>query len=184
MHAPGASRPLCSKLSQAWGSRPLAKGGSRNTSSKAAGCSAVCRSQSQAGRQWICAFSAPSNRAFSASAAQAALLRSTMITRAAPLESASKPRAPLPANKSRQVAPGTSARSQLNRVSRMRSGVGRRPSPSGNRSSRLRNRPPIMRTVFLRRRFCFIADTENDLSGRRVSTAVGGFVRRGGVVIA
>ena len=70
---------------------------------------------------------------------------STMSTRAAPREAASKPRAPLPANRSMQRQPLRSCPSQLNRVSRTRSGVGRRPGASGTGSRRRFHWPPMMR---------------------------------------
>ena len=46
---------------------------------------------------------------------------------AAPRDAASKPSAPVPANRSRQRRPSRSWPSQLNSVSRTRSGVGRKP---------------------------------------------------------
>src|SRR5215831_13600519 len=70
-----------------------------------------------------------------------------MTTDAAPRDSASKPSAPLPANRSRQALPLKSWPSQLNTVSRTRSGVGLRSSASGNSTRRLRHSPPMMRTV-------------------------------------
>jgi hypothetical protein len=50
-----------------------------------------------------------------------------MTTSRAPREAASKPSAPVPAKASRQRDPSITGASQLNRVSRTRSGVGRRP---------------------------------------------------------
>ncbi len=67
----------------------------------------------------------------------------------APWLRATRPRAPArrsPANKSRQRAPAMSCCSQLNRVSRTRSGVGRRPGMSGKLTRRPRQPPPMMRT--------------------------------------
>ena len=72
--------------------------------------------------------------------------RSTRTARAAPRDSASSPSAPLPANRSRQLAPSIQGCSQLKSVSRTRSGVGRRPSLSATRSRRLRQLPPMMRS--------------------------------------
>jgi hypothetical protein len=67
-------------------------------------------------------------------------------TQPAPRESASMPSAPVPANKSRQRAPSMIGASQLNSVSRTRSGVGRRPGASGTSSRDRRRLPPMMRT--------------------------------------
>src|SRR3569832_1220582 len=89
---------------------------------------------------------APSTVRFFSSAAVVLRSRSIMTTRPAPREAASKPSAPLPANKSRQIHPGRSWPSQLNNVSRTRSGVGRKPAPSGKSSRRRRYCPQMMRT--------------------------------------
>src|SRR6185312_4690007 len=62
--------------------------------------------------------------------------RSTKVTCAAPRDSASSPSAPLPAKRSRQRAPGTRGASQLKRVSRTRSGVGRISCEGGKRRRR------------------------------------------------
>src|SRR3984885_259772 len=70
---------------------------------------------------------------------------STNTARAAPRDSASRPSAPLPANRSRQCAPAICGASQLNTVSRTRSGVGRM-SPSGKRQVRPRQLPPMIRS--------------------------------------
>ena len=75
--------------------------------------------------------------------------RSTKVAWAAPRDSASSPSAPLPANRSRQRLPGTLAISQLNRVSRTRSGVGRMPPSPGKRMRRPRHSPPMMRRVWI-----------------------------------
>ena len=77
-------------------------------------------------------------------------LFSTSVTRAAPREAHSKPRMPLPANRSRQCHPVRSCPSQLNRVSRTRSGVGRKPCTSMTWTSRLRQAPPVMRILLNR----------------------------------
>ena len=74
--------------------------------------------------------------------------RSTRTTRAAPRERASRPSAPLPAKRSTQASPVRRWPSQLKRVSRTRSGVGRRPAASGKRTMRLRQSPPTMRRRF------------------------------------
>ena len=62
---------------------------------------------------------------------------STMTTFDAPREAASKPKAPLPANKSRQDLWRRLWGSQLNRVSRTASGDGRKPTASAQRTRRL-----------------------------------------------
>src|SRR5690606_40910677 len=72
---------------------------------------------------------------------------STKVTWRAPLDSASIPQAPLPANRSRQSARTIVSCSQLNSVSRMRSGVGRSPSASGKLRRRLRHCPAMMRRL-------------------------------------
>jgi hypothetical protein len=68
-----------------------------------------------------------------------------MTTRRAPRDSASKPSAPLPA-KGRGTQAIEILAAQLKSVSRTRSGVGRSPGASGNRTSRLRHVPAMMRT--------------------------------------
>lgn len=73
---------------------------------------------------------------------------STITTLAAAREAASKPSAPLPANKSRQDLPLRSCPSQLNSVSRTQFGVGRRPDASGKDRIRRRHSPPMMRSEF------------------------------------
>lgn len=65
---------------------------------------------------------------------------------AAPRDKASMPNTPVPANKSRQRAPGSRGASQLNKVSRTRSPVGRRPGASGTGICRRRQSPPMIRT--------------------------------------
>ena len=72
------------------------------------------------------------------------LFRSTC---AAPRESDSRPSAPLPAKRSRQRAPDTWGPSQLNRVSRTRSGVGRISGDGGKRSFLPRQVPPMIRST-------------------------------------
>lgn len=93
-------------------------------------------------------------------------LRSTITTSAAPRDVASNPNIPLPANKSRQRLPLRFCPSQLNKVSRTRSGVGRRPSASGNPTQRLRWVPPMMRTRFIARlpRYLAFGSLERRLS--------------------
>src|SRR3954471_16177070 len=72
---------------------------------------------------------------------------STMTTRAAPREAASNPSAPLPAKRSRQLFSSSVWPSQLNSVSRTRSGVGRRSPRSGTAMRRPRYSPPMMRIL-------------------------------------
>src|SRR5512134_1527032 len=72
-----------------------------------------------------------------------------MTTSAAPRDSASKPRAPEPAKRSRQRLPERSCPSQLKSRSRTKSGVGRRLAAAGKRITRLRHSPPMMRTALL-----------------------------------
>lgn len=93
-------------------------------------------------------------------------LRSNKTQTPAPRDNASNPNAPLPANRSRQRAAGNTGISQLNSVSRIRSPVGRRPSPSGKCSLRPRQRPPMIRTR-LSRCTCVLEDR------------VGGCLRKG-----
>jgi hypothetical protein len=71
--------------------------------------------------------------------------QSIIVTALAPLEAASNPKDPLPANKSRHLIPFIAGESQLNSVSRTRSGVGRSPLVEANRICRLRHWPPIIR---------------------------------------
>ena len=69
---------------------------------------------------------------------------STMIAQRAPRDRASNPSAPVPANRSRQRAPGMTVASQLNKVSLIRSGVGRRPGWCATGNLRPRHCPPII----------------------------------------
>jgi hypothetical protein len=55
---------------------------------------------------------------------------------------------PVPENKSKQLRPVKSCPSQLNTVCLTRSGVGRKPSASGNLIKRLRHSPALIRIVF------------------------------------
>ena len=71
---------------------------------------------------------------------------SSSVAVAAPREQASKPRAPLPANKSSTCVPRMCGASQLNSVSRTRSGVGRMAATWGKRKRRPRQIPAMMRT--------------------------------------
>src|SRR5690606_6706974 len=62
-------------------------------------------------------------------------------------DSASRPSAPLPANRSSTRAPGSIGCNQLNSVSRTRSGVGRRPWRSATGRRVPRQCPPMIRTT-------------------------------------
>src|SRR3989440_6022210 len=130
--------------SSAAGCIPRRYGGSTNTTSKR---ERAPRANSNASPRTTVRFAAPSFCALSRSARSAAGCFSTMTTDAAPRESASKPSAPLPAKRSRHAMPVRSCPSQLNSVSRTRSGVGLKSAASGNWMRRLRHRPPMMRTV-------------------------------------
>ena len=87
------------------------------------------------------------------SADAAALSRSTICTCATPREAASNPRAPLPANRSSTVLSANSPPhkwvSQLNSVSRTRSGVGRKVSTSGTTMGVRLYWPPTIRIYLL-----------------------------------
>src|SRR5438445_12129575 len=72
---------------------------------------------------------------------------STITTRAAPRDAASKPSAPLPAKRSRQASPSRRWPSQLNSVSRTRSGVGRNPGFDGTAMRRPRYSPAMIRSL-------------------------------------
>ena len=87
----------------------------------------------------------PHSRVTASMASAARRSLSTNVTCAAPRDRASSPSAPLPANKSSTRALSMRGCSQLNRVSRTRSGVGRISTPAGNRSRRPRCRPAMMR---------------------------------------
>ena len=69
---------------------------------------------------------------------------STSVTRRAPRDRASRLSIPLPEYSSRQFASGTLLCSQLKRVSRTRSGVGRTLPVSEKDILRLRHFPPII----------------------------------------
>lgn len=86
------------------------------------------------------------NPKFAIKFAQAFLSFSSSTTNVAPLEAASKPNAPVPAKRSRQRKPVKSCPNQLNRVSRIRSVVGRKPGRSKTVSKRLLQLPPMIRT--------------------------------------
>src|SRR3954470_4551139 len=82
-------------------------------------------------------------------ASTAGRARSTRRASAAPRESASRPTAPVPANRSRNRLPrsgGTPCSSMLSRASRARSLVGRVSRPGGATRCRPRCRPAMIRT--------------------------------------
>jgi hypothetical protein len=96
---------------------------------------------------------------------------------AAPREAASRPRAPVPANASTQCQPGNSPppapamlASQLNSVSRTRSGVGRRPGLSATERRVRFHWPPMMRTS-LGRDFDREGDGDDGEAGRLAAAA-------------
>lgn len=117
---------------------------------------------------WL-AFSA---RRFSSSAPSAMRSRSTMTTRLAPRDAASKPRAPLPEKRSRHTSPVRSCPSQLNTVSRTRSGVGRKSSRVGKWMRRLRHSPPTIRTSLRFKIYCGDAAALAALSAEGPTTTV------------
>ena len=152
------SRARCSMYTRASGASNLPRtsaaaaldhsaasyGGSRKTMSNGTP-PADCASQPKASAQDTCAPSSPHSRAADSMAAAARRSFSTKLTCAAPRDKASRPSAPLPAKRSRTRAPAIRGCSQLNRVSRTRSGVGRIVTPAGKRSRRPRCLPPMMR---------------------------------------
>ena len=88
----------------------------------------------------------PKRTSCSCKACAAAGNCSTNTTSRAPRESASRPKAPEPANRSRQRVSAMECCSQLNSVSRTRSGVGRRAGMSGKVNSAAAPPPAMMRT--------------------------------------
>src|SRR5690606_20362783 len=120
-------------------------GGSTNTTSKRSSEASSRFSRRRASSRITRAF-APSVATCSPSTRASTGSDSTSHASAAPRDSASRPRQPLPANRSRQRAPGRTGASQLNSVSRTRSGVGRRPGRLGNSSRRPRHSPPMIRS--------------------------------------
>ena len=119
--------------------------------------------QANASAHVMVTLAAPRVRTARSSASATPRSRSTITTHFAPREAASKPSAPVPANRSRQRASSTSPASQLNNVSRTRSGVGRIRSVVTTGSRRLLQRPAMMRTAPFDAE-CFTSVTER--SGR------------------
>src|SRR5687768_2447590 len=102
------------------------------------------------------------------SAFNTAGLDSTITTSAAPRDAASKPIAPLPANRSRQCFWLISCPNQLKTVSRTRSGVGRRSISFGKVRTRLRHSPPMIRILFL-----IVRATKNEKNFRQEEVGSG-----------
>ena len=120
------------------------KGGSRNTISKVCGVRLNHRNASV----WRISADEVSNRCLSTFIwATNTASCSTNWQKAAPRDNASKPSAPVPAKRSRQRAPGKCIASQLNRVSRMRSAVGRNSRWAAMGMRVRRQRPPMIRTA-------------------------------------
>ncbi|MEA3175870.1 MAG: hypothetical protein QOF42_3281 [Gammaproteobacteria bacterium] len=142
--APGLSQPPASSRGTYSARASCPNGGSKNTRLKATG---VVRKNlpapSSMTRPLLCP---PKRTSCSCRARAAAWAVSTNTTSRAPLEMASSPNAPDPANRSRQRAPTMQSCSQLNSVSRTRSGVGRNPGRSGKFTRRPRHSPPMIRT--------------------------------------
>src|SRR5512143_906345 len=141
----GCSRGPSSSATSARSSKSDANGGSRKTMSHV---DSSLRRKSSALDLRIVQPAASSVRALACSARITAGSSSISVTSAAPRDSASKPSAPEPANRSRHRAPSIHGANQLNTVSRARSGVGRSVGRSGNASFRRLHLPPIMRTSF------------------------------------
>ena len=112
------------------------------------GCGAISSLVASAGRTRARSPSA-SAAMLARIASSAGRARSTRRASAAPRESASRPTAPVPANRSRNRLPrsgGTPCSSMLSRASRARSLVGRVSRPGGATSRRPRCRPATIRT--------------------------------------
>ncbi len=121
-----------------------AYGGSRNTTSKrAAGGS---RKNASASRRTICG-ATPSCRAVVCSAVdELRVLLDEPRLRRCRATAPRTPSTPVPAYRSRQRAPTSESCSQLNTVSRTRSGVGRTAVPSATSMRRPRHSPAMIRT--------------------------------------
>ena len=120
--------------------RSASKGGSRNTKSNGAlllGRAAASHRSASALTASTC--EAPHSRQRSCSAVTQRPSVSRQTTLVAPREADSRPSAPLPAKASSTRAPRIIGASQLKRVSRTRSGVGRIAVPAGKRIFRPRH---------------------------------------------
>ena len=151
--AAGFKNPRLCRFRQVASSIPLPNGGSRNRISNPPLRGGRCRINLSTGPATISITGAiTGSTAVSAAVSTACPARnfsqfarnimtasgwdSTMTTFDAPREAASKPKAPLPANKSRQDLWRRLWGSQLNRVSRTASGDGRKPTASTQRTRR------------------------------------------------
>lgn len=135
--ASGFKSPRLCRFRQVASIIRLPNGGSRNRISNPPLPGRRCRINLSTGPAKIStAFSARNFSRFARSMLTASGWDSTMTTFGAPREAASKPKAPLPANKSRQDLWCRSWGSQLNKVSRTASGDGRRPAASAQRTRR------------------------------------------------
>ena len=144
---PSLSKFALSSFTIARASVSPLKGGSRNTKPYCFESCAHLSSHSNASKQYTLPCLASNRSILSRIEFTADEFCSIKSTWLAPLERASKPSAPLPANKSRQVSPAILSRSQLKRVSRILSAVGRNPSRLGNSSFLLLYSPAMMRTL-------------------------------------
>ena len=144
---PGASQPPESSFRKAFSEQARIQMAGRGTPGRIA-CARTRRAISAhrpAGRP---PRSGASVAMFSRSCSAVSRSDSMNVAALAPRDSASSPSAPLPANRSRQRLPSTTGASQLKRVSRTRSGVGRMPGCRGKRIRRPRHSPPIIRSSF------------------------------------
>lgn len=119
------------------------KGGSQKTISKWPFIEEILRASCLI----ICKFSALSRALFFLNCCTTCGCLSIMVTEATPLDSASNPRAPLPAKRSRQQLPGNIGVNQLNKVSRIREELGLNPSTIGNSNFLLRHFPAMIRRL-------------------------------------
>lgn len=128
----------------------LLKGGSKNTMSQRSSRSAASLRNVWASIPNTRELSAPNSAKEARSALAARRSFSTKSTRAAPRERLSTPKAPDPAQRSRQLASTIESPSHANKVSRSLLGVGLRPPMAGKLSFRRFHLPPIMRTCPVR----------------------------------
>src|SRR5213594_1568497 len=125
---------------------PVAYGGSANATSYWPECS--CSANLRASTRWTTVRSSTLRRVMLAlSDDNASRWISTKSALTAPRESASRPSAPEPANRSRTRAPRSGRWRMENHASRTRSPVGRTASPAGVFKRRPLNSPAIIRTI-------------------------------------
>src|SRR5207249_8886550 len=125
---------------------PLAYGGSANATSYCPACR--CSANARASTRWTTVRSSTLRRVMLAlSDDKASRWISTKSALTAPRESASRPSAPEPANRSRTRAPRSGRWRMENHASRTRSPVGRTASPAGVFKRRPLNSPAMMRTI-------------------------------------